>query len=153
MAENFTTIGSYPTVQVTGPTTAVDVLRITFTTIPSGVTATANAPFRGLVGIVPGDVDAIAERFIQPLAFGIERMMGLGYVIGALALEDVDASGLLIDYIVAYVEYIPPGAAFSDFQQSVQIPVHFFDEPSFFLPLVRDKLQAAYDGLAALAAV
>lgn len=151
MADNFTTVGSYATVQVTGPTTAVDVLRITFRTIPSAVVAQANAPYKSLVGIAPGDVEAVADRFIGPLAYGIERMMGLGYVAGAIAAEDTDASGLLVDYIDATVEYVPPTAGTDTFTEIIRIPVFAFDEPSFFLPLVRDKLQAAYDGLVALA--
>lgn len=152
MADNYTVLGSFATVQVTGPQSAVDVLRITARTIPSGVTFTANAPYRNIVGVRPGDVPGIANVFIEPLATGIERMMGIGIVASAVATEDTDASGLLIDYIDATVEYVPPGATFSDFQQVVRIPTNAFDEPSFFGPLVASKLGAAYDGLKALAA-
>lgn len=151
MASNFTVIGSYATVQVTGPQSAVDVLRITFRTIPSGVVATANAPYRNIVGVRPGDVEGIARVFIEPLATGIERMMGMGIVPVAMATEDTDANGLLVDYIDASVEYMPPGAVASDFQQIVRIPTGAFDEPSFFNALVGEKIGQAYEGLKALA--
>jgi hypothetical protein len=151
MAANFTVIGSYATVQVTGPTTAVDVLRITFRTIPSGVVAVANAPYKNLVGVQPGDVAGIADTFIAPLATGIERMMGSGLVSSAVASEDTDPSGLLIDYIDATVEYDPPGAGQGSFTQVVRLPTNAFDEPSFYDPLIGAKLNAAHDGLVALA--
>lgn len=153
MADNFQTLGSVATVQVTGPQSAVDVLRITFVTKPSGIIATANAPYRNIVGVRPGDVEGIARVFIEPLATGIERMMGMGIVPFAIAVEDTDASGLLIDYIDASVEYVPPGAAASDFQQVVRIPTGAFDEPSFFNALVGQKIGQAYEGLKALADV
>lgn len=151
MASNFTVIGSYATVQVTGVSSAVDVLRITARTIPSGVQFTANAPYRNIVGVRPGDVEGIARVFIEPLATGIERMMGMGIVPFAIAVEDTDASGLLVDYIDASVEYVPPGQAASDFQQVVRIPTGAFDEPSFFNALVGEKIGQAYEGLKALA--
>lgn len=153
MADNLQVLGSYATVQVTGPQSAVDVLRITARTIPSGVVFTANAPYRNLVGVKPDDVEGIARTFLVPIATGIERMMGSGIVPVALATEDTDPSGLLIDYIDASVEYVPPGAGFSDFQQVVRIPTQAFDEPSFYGPLIGSKIGAAYDGLKKLAAV
>lgn len=152
MSAQYTVIGSHTDVQVTGPQTAVDVLRITFRTIPSQVVATANAPYRQIVGVRPGDVDGIAARFIAPLAAGIERMMGMGIVAAASAVEDTDANGLLVDYVDASVVYTPPNAAQAEFEQIVRIPVHAFDEPSFFKALVADKINAAYAGLKALAA-
>lgn len=153
MASNYTVIGSYATVQVTGPQSAVDVLRITFRTIPSGVVATANAPYRNIVGVRPDDVQGIADTFIAPLATGIERMMGTGIVVGAVATEDTDASGLLVDYIDATVGYDPPGAAQDSLSQVVRLPTQAFDEPSFYGPLIGSKIGAAYDGLKALAVV
>lgn len=152
MADNYTVIGSYATVQVTGPASAVDVLRITARTIPSGVTFTVNAPYRNIVGVQPGDVDGIARTFIAPLATGIERMMGSGMVAVAMGAEDTNAAGLLVDYIDASVEYIPEGAITSDFQQVIRIPANAFDEPSFYGPLVGNRISAAYEGLKSLAA-
>lgn len=153
MADNLQVIGSYATVQVTGPTTAVDVLRITARTAPSGIVFTANAPYRNLVGVQPGDVDGVANTFLVPLATGLERMMGSGMVAGATATEDVDANGLLVDYIDAVVAYDPGTAGQEPLTQVVRIPVHAFDEPSFYGPLIGSKIGAAYEGLKALAAV
>lgn len=153
MADNLEVLGSVATVQVTGPQTAVDVLRITARTLPSGVVFTANAPYRNLVGVRPGDVDGVARTFLVPLATGIERMMGSGMVGVAMGVEDTNNAGLVIDYIDASVEYVPPGAITSDFQQIVRIPTHAFDEPSFYTALVGEKITAAYEGLKALAAV
>lgn len=151
--------GSYPTVQVTGPATAVDVLRISGSTKPSQVSFTINAPYRGLVGInVKGDAPspsealAVANRFAVPIAAGIERMMGIGIVAGAAPVEDADASGLIIDYIEATVLYVPDNPAQGEFTAVVRIPTNAFDEPSFFGPLVATPIGAAYEALKALAA-
>lgn len=153
MADNLTVIGSYATVQVTGPQTAVDVLRITARTIPSGVVFTSSAPYRNLVGVQPGDVEGIANTFLVPLATGIERMIGSGMVTGATAAEDTDASGLLVDYIDAVVAYDPSGAGQSELSQIVRFNVQVFDEAGFYNALVGSRITAAYDGLKALAAV
>lgn len=148
----YTVLGSYATVQVTGPTTVVDVLRINFRTTPSGVVATANVPYRNLVGFTVADADQAASLFISPLADGIERMMGSGRVAGAVGSEDIDASGLLVDYVDATVEYDPADPARpGPFQSVIRIPVGAFDEPSFYAPLVGDKINAAYDALVQLA--
>lgn len=159
MADNYQTTGSYATVQVTGPQSAVDVLRISFTTIPSGVSAVVNAPYRNLTTvtikgthITPAQVEAVAATFIAPLATGIERMMGMGLVSSAVAAEDTDASGLLIDYIDATVAYVPTNLRQDVFTAVVRIPTNAFDEPSFFGPLVATPIGSAYDALKALAA-
>lgn len=159
MADQYMMTGSYPTVQVTGPATAVDVLRISAVTQPSQIGFTFNAPYRGLVGInvkgdapTPAQAVAVANRFAAPIAAGIERMMGIGIVAGASPTEDADASGLLIDYIDATVLYTPDNPAQGDFTASVRIPTNAFDEPSFFGPLVATPIGAAYEALKALAA-
>lgn len=152
MAASYSVLGSFSTIQVVSPTQVVDVLRITFRTVPSGVVAVANAPYRNVAGVTVADVDQAAAVFIGPLADGIERMMGSGIVAGAIAAEDVDASGLLIDYIDATVSYVPVSSAQpGPFQAVVRIPVFAFDEPSFYGPLVNDKLNAAYGALQHLA--
>lgn len=159
MADQYLLTGSYATVQVTGPTTAVDVLRISASTVPSQVAFTFNAPYRGLVGInvkgeapTPAQAVAVADRFAAPIAAGIERMMGMGIVAGAAPTEDADTSGLIVDYIEATVEYLPDNPAQQSFSATVRIPTNAFDEPSFFGPLVATPIGAAYDALKALAA-
>lgn len=153
MADNYTVLGSFPTVQVVSPQSVVDVVRIGFRTIPSGIIAYANAPNRNLVGIAPGDVDGIASVFIAPLATGIERVMGLGFVVAGSHQEDVAPSGLLTDWMVFTVEYAPAGPGALDvLQQDVRIAIFSLDEPSFFSALVLDPLNKAYAGLQALAA-
>jgi hypothetical protein len=148
----FSVLGSFATIQVVSPTQVVDVLRITFRTIPSGVVAYANAPYKAILGVQPNDVQGIADVFIGPLADGIERMMGSGEVSGALGVEDTDASQLLVDYIDATVEYTSTDPAKpGPFQQVVRIPVFAFDEPSFYDALVGAKIDGAYQALRALA--
>jgi hypothetical protein len=152
VGEHFTSMGSFTTVQVVSPSQVIDVLRVTFRTTPSGVVAFASVPYKGLVGIVPGDVGAIEDRFIEPLAFGIERMMGSGKVASATGSEDVDASGLLVDYIDAVVSYQPATAGQpGPFEQVIRIPVHAFDEPSFYGPLIQARIDAAYQAMVDLA--
>lgn len=145
MASNFALMGSYATVQITGPSTAVDVLRITGRTIPSGVVFTANAPYKNVDGMKQADVAHVVSTFIEPLAEGIERMMGSGEVSEATASEDINASGLVIDYIDAVVAY---GDTFT---QVVRVPTQAFDEPSLYDSLIGHKIDAAYRGLQALA--
>lgn len=145
-------LGSFPTIQVTGPTSVVDVLRITFRTTPSNVVAFANVPYKNLVGFQVANAEQAASVFIGPLADGIERMMGSGEVAGAVGSEDIDASGLLVDYLDVTVEYNPndptrPGP----FQSLVRVPVFAFDEPSFYGPLVGSVIDAAYQALRTLA--
>lgn len=159
MATSYTFIGAYPTTQVTGPATSVDVLRITASTIPSGVVFEINAPYRGLVGINvsgkaidAGQMRQVADRFAAPIAAGIERMMGMGIVAGAVATQDLNAAGLVIDYIEATVLYSPPDINKDEFTVPVRIPTNAFDEPSFFGPLVATPIGAAYASLKALAA-
>lgn len=158
MPADYQYTGSYATVQVTGPASAVDVLRISFRTIPSGVNAVINAPYRNLATvtitgthITPAQVLAVADTFAAPIAAGIERMMGMGIVSSAVPAEDTDASGLLIDYIDATVEYLPTNLKQDSFSATVRIPTNAFDEPSFFGPLVGTPIGAAYEALKALA--
>lgn len=148
----YTVLGSFATVQVTSPTTVVDVLRISFRTTPSGVVASANVPYRNLVGFTSADADQAASIFIGPLADGIERLMGSGMVAGAVGTEDVDASGLLVDYVDVTVQYVStnPNAP-GPFQSVIRIPVFAFDEPSFFDALVLVPVQNAYAALEKLA--
>lgn len=148
----YTVLGSYATVQVTSPTTVVDVLRINFRTTPSGVVATANVPYKNIAGFTVADADQAASIFIGPLADGIEQAIGTGRVAGGTGSEDIDASGLLVDYIDLTVEFNPndptrPGP----FQSVLRVPVFAFETGEFFGPLVRDKINAAYDALVKLA--
>lgn len=153
MADNYVTISSYPTVQVTGPQTVVDVLRIGFRTIPSGVVAFANAPGKKRPGQSGAALAAqLAATYIGPLALGIERAMGLGFIADASHEEDVSASGLLVDRIAFVVEYVPTDTALrGEFQAEVIIPIFSFDEPSFFNALVLDPLNQTYAELQAIA--
>lgn len=160
MAASFTTLGSYATVQVVSATQVVDVLRITARTIPSGVVFTVNAPYRNIAAVpitqahvTPAQVQDIANVFVGPVADGIERMMGSGEVVAASSEQDIDASGLLVDYIAATVSYSPGTAAQPlPFTQTVRIPTNAFDEPSFYDPLVGAVIGDAYQALKALAA-
>ena len=153
MAEQYTLIGSYPTVQVVSPQQVVDVLRIGFRTIPSGVVAYANAPGKKAAGQSAGAfVAQLASLYIGPLALGIERAMGLGYIAAATHEEDVTAAGLLTDLISFVVEYDPDSISQpGPFQIEVRIPIFAFDEPTFFGALVLDPLNEAYAELQALA--
>ncbi len=148
----YVVLGSFTTIQVVSQSQVIDVLRINFSTTPSGITAYANAPYKSITGVQPGDVEGIADVFILPLADGIERMMGSGEVTGAVGAEDTDASELLVDYIDATVEYRSPDLRkFGPYQQVVRIPVQFFDEPSFYDALVGVKIDGAYQALKQLA--
>ena len=148
----YTVLGSFATVQEVADNQLVDVLRINFRTTPSGVTASANVPYQDLVGFTVADADTAASIFIGPLADGIEQMMGTGEVAGAVGTQDVGASGQLVDYVDVTVQYVPndplrPGP----FQSIIRIPVFAFETGAFFGPLVRDKVNAAYQALQHLA--
>lgn len=153
MAGNYLTISSYPTVQVTGPQTVVDVLRIGFQTIPSGVVAYANAPGKKKPGQSGAALAAqLADTYIAPLATGIERVMGLGFVVSARHEEDVNPSGLIVDRLAFVVEFVPTtGAMVGEFQAEVTIPIFALDEPSMFSALVLDPLNQTYAELQTIA--
>lgn len=152
MAQNYTVISSFATVQVIDPTTVVDVLRIGFRTIPSGIYGRANAPYKDVGGFKVADADQAASLFIGPLATGIERAVGTGRVSGMSAVEDTNASGLLVDYMDVTVFYSPNTPAQPlTFEAVVRIPVFAFEgEDAFFGPLVLDPINATYDGLVRL---
>jgi hypothetical protein len=152
MADSYTVKGSYATVQVIDPTTVVDVLRISFTTIPSGIYGRANAPYKNVAGFTTANADQAASLFIEPLAYGIERAMGTGRVAGMSAVEDTNASGLLIDYMDVTVVYDASAAGSPlTFEAVVRIPTQAFDgHDAFFQPLVLDPINATYDGLVKL---
>lgn len=148
----YTVLGSYPTIQVISPTSVVDVLRITFRTDPSGVVAFANVPYKEVGGFTVADADQAASLFLAPLADGIETIMSTGWLAGASGTEDIDASGLLVDYIDCVVQYEPndplrPGP----FQSIIRIPVFAFETGPFFDALVRNPVLAAYNALVKLA--
>ena len=148
----YTYLGSYSTVQVLAADKVQDILRITFRTTPSGVVAYANAPVASLqAGGVTSALTA-ADLFAGPMADGIARAIASGKVGGISAVQDIDKSGLLQDYLEVTVEYVSsdpvkPGT----FDATVRIAAYLFTAEEFFGSAVQGPIDQVYGQLQALA--
>lgn len=153
MASNYTVLGSFPITIVTSPSTSVDGIRINFQTIPSEVVAYANVPNTGGPTTAQLDAAQAAQLYIEPLALGIEEAMGTGRVASMYPTEVANAGGQYVDYMAVIVQYLStnprqPGP----FQGEILISVFAFEAgDAFYGPLVRDRINAEYDQLVALA--
>jgi len=102
MASYTTLGGGTQEVQVLSPTLTLDVQVQPFVTQPSGVFAQFPIPY----------VDFIAQgvgQWLGPLADAIEGLIANTAAVDATFAQDVDASGLITDYLDFIVEYTPPG--------------------------------------------
>lgn len=152
MATNFTPLGSFASVVVTGPTSTVDVLRISFQTIPSNIIAVINATYGPTTGFTQTNLDNAYNDFIEPTAEGIERVMTTGMVAGMVAVEDSDASGNIVDFMDVTVQYVPTGTQPGPFQSVLRIPTQAFGvDSAFFGTVVLTPIENANAALQALA--
>lgn len=89
MAANYTIQGQQRDIQILGPSQVQDVMRLTATTIPSGIW------FERFVSVAAWKSEG-SGPLVEPLAAGIERVMTFQDVAGMAAVEDTDASGLVV---------------------------------------------------------
>jgi hypothetical protein len=102
MANNFTALESYKTVQVLSGTTVQDVQYVTCQT---------NAHGLGFAYPVPYDSWTADQgvALLTEIATALEDLYNEGQVIASDPSQDLDASGLLVDYVDITVGYAQPG--------------------------------------------
>lgn len=83
---------------VVSPTATLEVSRVGFVTYPSFIVAYVNVPAKNQTA-------AQVHTTVEQYALLIEVAMSKTGVVGAYFAQDLDASGLLVDYLVIVVEY------------------------------------------------
>jgi len=116
MAANYTNVTARRTVQVLGPTEVIDVEEVGFYTIPTNIYAQVEVPYQAWLSEGPA-------AWVEPLATAIEGMISGGLATGGTFVQDVDASGLLTDYIEFTVTYTPTTGLGLPFTTAVDVPV------------------------------
>lgn len=119
MAGSFSVVSQIRTVQVLGPTQVLDVEQVGFVTHPTGIYAEFPVP---LVTWRQGG----AGTLIGPLSEAIENLIAGSAATGASYLQDIDESGLLVDFLDVIVEYVPPDGTRPPMTTSVPIPLEAF---------------------------
>lgn len=118
---SFYAIGSYRTVKVLSGQTVLDVQYVTSATIPTGITFAYGVPWdswQGGTGPGIGLLDSIATQ--------LETMVTDLHVIAGTATQDLDANGLLEDFVTVTVEYDRAATALPPLYGSVNIPINNF---------------------------
>lgn len=129
-------------VQAIGTDQLLPVMRVTGRTSPHGVI------FDVLVLRDQYNADQIGVT-IGAMAEGIESMFGLGGVIGAEYVEDLNDAGLIEFFLDVTVEVPPPNPNFQGPQTTVvRVPLFAFGEASLRGPLINEPIEAAKAHLA-----
>lgn len=116
MPNAYTSQGSRRDVQVTSPTTVLDVEIVSATTIPSGVYFEVPVPLQAWQSV--GEAS-----FVEPFAEGIEQFMHAPNVSGGYWSEDVDANGLIAGFMFYTVTVPTPPGKTGPFSTVVQVPI------------------------------
>src|SRR5690349_137074 len=117
MPTNFYTQGSYRTVKVMDGLTTLDIQYVSAVTIPSGIGFAYGVPYDSWqAGSGPG------IGILESLAGQIEILVSGHHVVAGTATQDLDANGLLQDFVSVVVEYDRGGTA-APLQTTVDIPV------------------------------
>lgn len=147
MAGDYIVQNQQRTVQILGPANVVDVMEVGFTTLPHNIYAVALVPL--------GPWEALgAPAFIEPIATGIESVVGGAYISGASFAQDLDGNGLLSSFI-DFVVTVPPPTPLQAGPMSaiVRVPLYAFGESVLRGPLINgpiDRAIAALQGTAGL---
>lgn len=150
MAQSYSPATSHRSVQVLGPTQVADVQQAGFVTHPTGIYAEYPVP-------LPVWKDDRGAGLIEAIASGIEGLIASTAAVTGSYVQDLDANGLLVDYIEFVVEYVAQGGLGLPMTTTVLIPLESFlaaGDPFFFqfagnpAQLIDD----AYQGLAQFAA-
>jgi hypothetical protein len=147
MASNYVTQTQQQTVQVLGPTQAVDVMTVGALTVPHGVY------FERVVPLTVWGTSA-ADPYIGELATAIEQRLSSGLAVSAVFRTDVDTSGLLTDYVDFTVEVAPAANQSGPMQAVVSVPVNLLTADQAFVgDLVTPMFEDAVAKLNATAAL
>lgn len=117
MADSYDPIESHRDIQVLSPSQVIDVERVTARTKPHGVY------FERVVPLTIFGTSA-ATDYIAELAIAIEQRLEGGIADSASFVQDVDASGLLIDTIEFLVSVQGASPDAGTFTTTVTVPVN-----------------------------
>jgi hypothetical protein len=153
VAAAFTTLSAYKTVQVLSPTVVQDVEYVTAQSIPNGLGFAYAVDYEswqsgeGMGGLIL-------------LAQALEAIFEQGQISGSEPLQDIDANGLLSDFVSITVSYDQSAVGLPALTEVVDVPISAFIAqnpgiggvviPGVELP--NDYVTAAYARLQTLAA-
>ena len=142
-------VGSYTTVQVITPSLTQPIQYTTIQTQPSSVIAA--------IALDKIDFDAgTSGPLIQGFADAIEVIMARPEVIAGIGTQQLDANGLLADFVTFTVQYVGPNTAPSGVTAEADVPVDLISTVETFgghtnLPAAIAIITATYDALQTLA--
>ena len=150
MATNYDLLTSSSSIQVLSPTLTQPIVDVTMQTKPHGVIMDYWV-----------DQDAwdagTAPAILEAVAGGVEHIMHSEPVIAAIGSQQLDANGLLAQYVTFTVAYQVPGSNAGPATVEVDVPVGDFGQDTiagenFGLADASTLIQDAYSKLKALAA-
>lgn len=116
MAEHFTPLDSYRSVQVTSGTQVQDVEVVTVATIPTGIQFVYSIP----LSIWKQD-SGIST--LNTMSAYLETLVSGHHVIGGSASQDYDTNNLLADYVDLIVEYNRDSLGLSPLTGTASVPI------------------------------
>lgn len=119
MAASYFTTGSETSVQVLGPTSAITVERVLFTTVPTRIALEYPVPINLWRQNKGAD-------FLTAISQGVEQQISEGLAVTGSFAQDTDLNGLLIDYCDFVVQYVPPGGLRGPYTTIVRIALDSF---------------------------
>ena len=143
MAADYDVVSSGADVQVLGPTSILDVTRFGIQTKPSGVLVYVNVPQERVS-------ESEAQVTLQAYALLVEAAMRLEGVVAMRPEQDVDASGLIADYMVVTVGVNSPAPdAQNPLTTDVRILTRYFGTSAGFSVGIGQPIAQALAGLEA----
>jgi hypothetical protein len=119
MAASYRIVSELRTVQVLSQTQVSDVQQVGFIAYPSGTYCQTEIPWDAWVLEGPA-------AWVQPLAQAIEDLIAGSGATAATFVQDVDASGLIADFLDFTVSFTPTGGTGIPLTTVVRIPVTWF---------------------------
>jgi hypothetical protein len=116
MAAQYQVLDAYKTIQVLSQTQVVDVEYVTISTFPTGITLTYAMPIGTWQSGPPYTV-------FELMAAELENLVTNYHVVAGSAVQDIDANGLLADYVDCIVELDRSATGLPPLQGTVSIPV------------------------------
>lgn len=145
MADSYISQGTRSDVQVTGPSAVQDVVIVQATAQPSGVY------FEYPVPTVSYKAEG-EQAFVEPVAEGVNWLAAHANVAGCVWTQDLDANGLLADFITATVTIATPAGRTGPFTLAVQVPIGYLaTDPGMRNAVVEPMIDAAVASLTATA--
>lgn len=116
MADGYTVVGSYTTVQVLTQTTSADVQAVTIVTKPTGIYTIVLVP---LAQWQAGK----SAAYLTPPAELLEQLIAGGLVTGAVYVQSTNASDLLAGFMQLTVSYTPSTGLAQPLTTKVMMPM------------------------------